>query len=339
MTRKLFFKERTLAEIKALNLKQVYSAGNLVRRILDLSNEDSLELRFPLIPGRFRAHTRNSTEASRKCYKHGDLITLSQPKTQGGAYESREIPLQVRKRDFDKLRTFKEEEINFLGYSFYPVQGRDTRKRVVPFAWLPEARRLFAYAENLAGGIEVRVYDDAERVDREGAEAVCKIPSRTKKKGRYRVKLSHVPVFINTEGNAIAYSLKSDFEISPEIRTYADIRYTWRDDRESIDRFVFYPQDIAAYMAVINNYAKQHKLGPITFSPIALISRKEAEFYKKLCNNVVIYDLSLQGRNKTRKLHVPEKSILIARSIKVLGHDETMFSDAIRDGKLRDYDW
>lgn len=335
MTRKTFFHERTPAEIRHIS-SPVYSARNLVRRILDLSPEEGIELRFPIIPGQFRAHASDSAEASRKCYKHGEYISLSQPKTQGDAFECKEIPLETRARDLSKLEEVREDSINTLGYSFRPVQGNDRRKRIVNFAWIMEAARLFAYAENNCGGVEVIPYSDSKKVSTEGAEVICKVPSRSKKKARYIVRLSHVPMSMNGAGIAIAHSLVSDFDRNPEHSTY-NMKYNWENDAEGSSVFTFYPHDMAAYFAVIKKSTTEHKLAPLTFSPIAIPSGLETDFYNRLGNNVLIYDPSLQGKEKTRKLHIAEKSILIARSIGRLGHDATMFWDAGRDGRIQDY--
>ena len=337
MTRKTYFQERTAAEIRHIS-SPAYSARNLVRRILDLSPNEGLELRFPLIPGEFRAHAADSAEASRKCYKHGEYISLSQPKTQGAALECKEIPLETRARDLSQLQGIREDSINVLGYSFRPVQGNDRRKRIVNFAWIMEAARLFAYAENNCGSIETTPYDHARKVSTEGAEVICKVPSRSKKKTRYTIRLSHVPMQMNGFGIAIAHSLVSDFDKSPEHSTY-NMKYNWERDAEGSSVFTFYPHDIAAYFATIRKNLAEHKLAPLTFSPIALPSKLEAEFYSKLGSNVLIYDPTLQAKDKTRKLHIAEKSILIARSIGRLGHDATMFWNPQRDGRLKDYSW
>jgi len=339
MARKSYFMERTATDIRGLNQKDIYHQRGLVRKILDLDpSEDGLTLKTRLTPGRFYRTTDDSSEASRKCYKHGDIISLSVPKTKEKALKSREIPLAVRDRDFSRLAAMKEEEINFIGYSFRPVQGTDRRKRFIPFAWLPEAVRLFSYAENLAGQIDIKSFTDAKRVSKEGATIVCSVPSRTKKKARYTIKLEHVPVFRSQENMAIILGLKSNFEVNPGHSIW-NIKYNREFDSEGSDIFTFYPQDIAAYISVAASYWRQHNLTPMDMNPFALPSRLEAEFYRKLCNNIIVFDPSLTSRNKLRKLHLDEKCILLGRSIKVLGHDESMFWDPARDGKLRDYEW
>lgn len=340
--RKSFFKERTAREIRELEPRQVFSPRKLTERILGLGDSEALELRFEIIPGEFKINTETHNEASRKCYKHGELIALSQPKTQREAYESRRIPLEIRAEDFSKLTSKREEEISYIGYSFYPVQGNDRRKRIIPFVWCLEGARLFAYSESLQSpmqkGIEVATYDNAEKVALEGAKIICRVPSRTKKSPRYEIRMENVPVINSEERKAIAWGLKSSSGRDPPNKFY-NMRYTWAEDREGSDVFAFYPQDIAAYIAIIKHYKKEHNLVPIEMSQFALPSKQEAEFYKRLCNNIVIFDPTLHSKNRLRKLHVAEKSILIARSISVLGHDNSMYWEPERDGKLKDYDW
>jgi len=335
--RKSFFRERSVAEIRKLELFQSYKQRGLVGKISDLENNEGLIIQARIIPGRFFSQESTGEDASRMCYKHGDLLALIQPRTRQDAYACRDIPLALRAKTFSQIND-KEAEINFVGYSFWPVQGNDRRRRVVPFVWLPEALRLFAYAENRAGSIEVKPYDDAARVKKEGATVMCNVPSRRKKLPRYHVKMAHVPVRGETERRAVVWSLRSDFEVPPEHRQWL-MKYNYEGDAEGSDVFTFYPHDIAAYIAIVRDYNKQHNLTPLEMNPFSLFSRLGADFHKKLCNNVLIYDPSVKGNGHLRKLHLAEKSILIGRAIKHFGHDEFAFWNPERDGKLRDYNW
>lgn len=342
MTKKSFFRERSAEQIQRMNLSVTSTTRGLAGKIRNLDSQEGIIIRTPIIPGRFYQFVESWEDASRKCYKHGDLVTLSQPRTQGAAFECREIPLAIRARDFSELNEMREQEINYVGYRFKPVQGNDGRWRVVPFVWAMEGARLFAYAENVAGEIKVEPYADAKKVQFEGADIVCSVPSRTKKKGRYLVRFKHVPVEGSTQRRAVCWSLCTEhLRQAPEHAEY-NIKYNYGDDAEGSDVFTFYPHDIAAYIAVIKHYNEKHNLTPIEMSPIALPSRKMADFYTRLGNNVLIYDPTLSSndnKDKLRKLHLAEKSILLARAIGVFGHDATMFWDPERDGRLRDYNW
>jgi hypothetical protein len=347
--RKAFFRDRTAWEIKGMKVKSVNTQRNLVKRIMDLDpNEDALELRVRVIP---HIHFRNVTtvaEAGRKLYKFGNLVPLSQPENLEIAYKSRKNPLDIRRGDFTDLERIDEIQNNFIGYSFRPVQGRDRRKRIVPFVWLLEAFKLFSYSETTGvdkktgkGSIVVEPYSDALRVANEGAKIVCKIPSRTQKKSRYVVRLENVPVRDNSYKRAIIWGVKSNFDQHPMHSNY-NLRFTWETGKEGSDVFTWYPHDIAAYIASAKKFRTDQVPGnivPLQMCPFPLISRLEGDFYRNLCNNVLIFDPTLKSKEKLRNLNIGEKSILISRSISVMGHDETMYWDASRDGKLKDYDW
>lgn len=346
MIRKSFFRERSVEEIQELSEQRVFNVRGLVRKILDLNPaSDALTLQTPILPLSALQRGIPWRVSARKYYKHGPLISLSQPQSLQIAYACREIPLKIRERDFNRLRERREEDVFFVGYSWYPVQGRDRLKRVVSFTWNLEAIRLFGYAENRTEGIKVKPYPDARKVSLEGANIVCEVPSRTKKMPRYKLLLKHVPVDGTTERRAVAWSLCSRYgseekEGTPPTYAMYDIRYRYEQDREGSEVFRFYPHDIAAYIAVIKEYNQQKNLTPLEMSPLALASQREAAYYTRLCNNVLIYDpTSHNFKGGMRKLYVAEKAVLIARSIAVLGHDETMYWEPTRDGLLKNYPW
>ncbi|MDO8460348.1 MAG: hypothetical protein Q7S74_04520 [Nanoarchaeota archaeon] len=348
MTKKSFFREKTLTELRDLRVRQANTERNLVDRIASLDvDSESIELRLRLIPGYFFINADNSAEASRKCLKHGEYLTLSHPKTQSDCNNSREIPLKIRSRDFEKLKELKEEQIDYVGYSVRPTWGDRTR-RVVPFTFLPEGVKLFTYAENKAGGIKVSSYDDAKRVQKEGANIVVEVPSRTVGQQRYRFRLNHVPVLRGAENLASVLLLKPSTihdEATKEPlrgRTPHDtfyMRYTWATDQEGSDVITYYPHDIASYLAIIKEeWTKNKNLTPMEMNPFALPSQHQATFYAKL-DNIIVYDPTLSSKHKLRKPHLAEKSILLARAIGKYGHDDFCFWDWERDGALKNYDW
>ncbi|MBI2451527.1 hypothetical protein HYV50_00445 [Candidatus Pacearchaeota archaeon] len=348
MGKKSFFREREIAKIKSLKRNRAYNQRNLIDIISGLDpNEEALEIRTMIIPGRFYRNAKDNREVSRKCLKHGDLIALTHPKTKTECRNCPEIPLQIRSRDFSLLQKMKEQDINFVGYSVQSSWG-DRIKRVFPFVFIPEGIRIFTYSENDTRGIEIEIYQDARKVATEGASVVVEIPSRTEKEKRYKFRLVNVPILRNAENLATVLTLRpavlQDEETGEPLKsrtlheTY-NIRYTSEEDIEKSNVINFYPHDIAAYMKIAGSEWKAHNLTPMTFNPFALPSKQAAKFYVKLGNNVLIYDSTLKRKDKLRKLHLAEKSILLARAIGKFGHNDFAFWDPERDGKLRDYDW
>ena len=348
MAKKSFFRERTPVEIKALNPKQILNPHGLVERIDDLNpSSEAIEIRTRLLPGRFYFGTQKQIEGSRKCSKHGAFLALANPKTQWECDSCHKIPLEMRARAFEKLRNMREENINFVGYSTQVSFG-DRKKRVFPFCIMPEGARIFAYSEQYEPGIVVQPYADAKRVEREGASVVVEVPSREEKLGRYKFKLIHVPVLRSNENLASVLQLRKAVIVDEEteeplkgttLHEDYNIKYTYEKDPEASEVVTSYPHDVAAYIAIIKHFNAKHNLTPIEMNPFALPSKHQVEFYKKLCNNVLVYDPTLTSKDKLRALHLAEKSVLLARAIGKYGNDDFAFWDGPRDGRLRDYDW
>jgi hypothetical protein len=347
--RKSFFRERTKKEILDLNTRRiVYTPKGLVDRIDCLHNDEALFIHTNLVPGRFSRNVKTMAEASRKFSKHGDLILLSHPTSKEKCSSSLEVPVEIRRRDFEKLRDMREENINFVGFSFQP-NWDDRKKRVVDFVSCPEALKLFSYSEHYSP-ISVEPYSDSRRVRQEGASVVLEVPSRTRKKSRYKFRLEHIPVE--------EYSpdlLSTALTIRPQVvyeegelkkgRTEHDIynlRYTYESERERSNVINLLHLDIAGYIAIMKHYALIKNTAPMEMNPFVIPSRHQARFYSLLTNNILIMDPSIEAKRpeqKYRKLHLAERSILLGRAIGRFGHDDFCFWDRERDGKLKDYSW
>lgn len=369
MSKKSFFEERTAEEIINLKIKTAYTNKDLVQRIEDLDKDEALEIRTAIIPGKFRTNNTGA-EASRKCYKHGSLIVLPQYQTLEETLLSYFIPLNFREQTFSELQKKKQLDINYVGYSWRPVFGRDRTKRVVPFVNISEGAKIFTYAENYSKykqknkftndieeklGIKVEAYPDAKKVMTEGASVVVEVPSRTAKKSRYKFAFLHVPFVPNNPKHKKNYNLATILSLQPallredetgdliigrtEHQNY-DIQYKFEQSREQSPVIRFSPQDIAGYLGIIKKQlTEDHNPTALNSNPFALPSKHQANFYGKLCNNVLIYDPTLSSKKKLRKLHLAEKSILLARAIGHFGHPDFSYWDPVRDGIFKNYVW
>lgn len=344
MVKKSFFKNKTPEEMRELfKVHRVYTSRNLVERIWNLDSEsESIELRTPIIPANFLVGLKSQAQASRKNYKHGLLIHLNQPNTREEAYNYPYTPLTARMKAFDEVfRNLREEEINFIGITWHPLQTRDRRWRIAPFDVSLEGTKIYNYAVNRTPGIEVKEYTEAEIIKREGGQILCKVPSRTKRKERYQINLMNIPVIQDREKNAIIWSIKSQYieGKEPERTTFLHhLRYELISGTKGSDVFVFGPHEIAAYLAIIKKcWQGLNNTVPLEMNPFPLPSKAWARFYDKLNNNIMIYDPTLSSKEKLRNLHLDEKCILLGRSIKVKGAYETAFWDPARDGHLKSY--
>ena len=73
-------------------------------------------------------------------------------------------------------------------------------------------------------------------------------------------------------------------------------------------------------------------------NPFAVFSKKGISLYEKFKNNLLVYDPSLESKDKLRWAHVAEISNLLSKAIGVFGHDEIAYWDFERDGSLRKYE-
>lgn len=341
--RKSFFEERDVNEIRGLSVRRVNTSRCLIDKIMDLDpSHDALQLDFRLLPGRFFRRDAKGSVAARKAYKHGDYLPLSHSRTLTEAIRDKRLPHQIREEDFLTLMGMNESDVNIMGYSFRPVQGSDRVKRVVPFAWILEGARLFAYAINeTAQKIEVKPYDDAERVQTEGAVVSVSVPSMTAGKQRYMIRVEGVPVVNNANRHAIWTTTKTSYAEGkePEHRFWS-FGYKYGSDREGSKSIIFYPHCFAAIMGVARHYMmNEDNTTPWDMNPLAKPSVKTANFYRVISNNILVFDPTLKAKIKLRKLYVPEKSIAIARFVVKFGPMDTMFWRAGVDPKLHEYDW
>ncbi len=347
MSKKSFFANRTVPQVKALDTREVYHQRGLVDKIECLNPESqAIILKAELIPRSFAPGAENSFEVARKFWKHGPYLVLSQPGTIEEALETQYHPLEIRRRDFDsKLRKSKsgkptqEEHIRFLGYSFRPIQGPDKVKRMVPFSRILDGARLFAYASQKAGGIEVRTYDDSARVETEGGVAIVRVPSTSEKKERYLMRVAGFPLFDNPEQFSIAWGFRTTGRNLPEHKVWT-FGYKFKEDTEQSNAVILDDKDVAAAYAIAAHYmVNGHNSVPWEMIPIAKPSESQVSFDFKLGNNVLVYDPTTSTKDHLRQLYMAERSILHGRRVALKGHDETMFWKAGRDSKLTDYVW
>jgi hypothetical protein len=347
MVGKSFFNKRTPAEMqKILEMKRVNWQTSLVDKIWNLNENQGLILMSPIIPGQFLGKTGSQAADSRKHYKWGEFLPINQPQSQEEALNCQpHIPLLGRMRAFDELSGVDERDINYLGISWRPVQGNDRRLRLVPFDSTIDAVSLLNYAHTLGTGIEVnfKYATDARIVQREGGQVICNVPSRTKRRQKYCVVLRHVPLIAGKEENAIILSLDTSFiGKEPERETFLhDLRYTYAPGKQTSDRVVFGPHEIAAYFEIIRKEWKKMKkidfVVPLRMNPFVLPSKEYYNYGQKLDNNLLIYDPTLQSKDKLRNAHLDEKCILLGRAISVKGPWKTAYWDSKRDGPLVRY--
>jgi hypothetical protein len=360
--RKRYFRERTISEKRRLELDDsiIQNAlnniqfGSLVLKIDKLQQNEGLIIP-PLLPDEFYISTKTPQAAGRKAFHHIGYIRLPRPKTLNETEKSGDTPLKMRQKAFSSLtkeigetpEIGRENNMFNLGYSYYPVQSGDTRRRVVPFVWLAEGARTFSYAYQLTHGIDIKIYEKAQRVEIEGATVRARVPSKRQKHPRYEFDLENVPIKRNQRNLATALRMKPAVAISEEgtplkgqmPHELYNIRYNYLGDREHSNLLTFYPHHIAGYLGIIFHEWSQESrnLTPLEMNPFAIPSKHQMEFYKRLNNNVLVFDKNSNAKNHLRSPYIAEKSVLLGRAIAVFGEYDFAFWDGVKDGRLRDY--
>lgn len=315
---KIFFHEPTAAAIKSYSSVRNISQ-DFIDNILDISDDEAVIIEGSLISKGF--------SSSRKFIKHGKEVKLKRYTSLEQIVKLRKTPVQLREEAFNNIQNNA-----YCGYSFKPFMAPDTRTRKVSLVECLEGIRIYCYANQQREGKPsisvVKSYKDSSGVEKDGADIVVKVPSRTKKMSRYNIKFMSVPVVDSRRKWGIAYGISSDHNCMH--KKYL-IRFKHKSDKETSRQFNFCAHEVAGYLAIIDHYHNKHKnLIPLQMSQFAIPTQYTVDFYKKLCNNSLI-----RIGSKVRKLNKAEKEILLWGLVYKQDHDSTFYATE----KVKDYNW
>jgi hypothetical protein len=320
MTDKPFFEEPTDKEIKDRNMVRGFN-GNLIRNILRLYEDQTGVIEVKLIPGDF--------DNARKFMKHGDDVKLQRFETLEEI--SREMPIVSRRRAFDKM-----DDKAHCCYSFKPVVGVDKKTRRVSLVECLEGAKIYGYVHQVPqiGGdpsISVKSYHEARGVEKDGAEIIMGVPSRTEKEGKHKFAFESVPVVSNDLMRAITYSLGTDHVCDHKRYMF---RFKSPEDRERSKVFDFCAHEVAGYLAIIDQFKNEEGNNvPLWMNQFAIPTQDTADFYDKLGFNCLI---KTPDEKRPRKLTGPEKEVLLWGLVHKHGHEDTFYADF---DSVKDYRW
>jgi hypothetical protein len=327
------FRERSVGEIRKLNVHEVDSPVGLVRKIVGLTSNEGVILSFSLFPEKENRGMK-SREVAKRFEAYAPEICVAQPETQLEAFNCQTLPLEYISQSIKrKLENIPEEEVFFPGYSFSPVQETKTdgRKRVFHLYDIWIGKRLFAFSFSQKNPMQVHDYSDVKVAATKGGNIeVVGIPSTEEERKPYTLTFNCVPVLNNVSKQAIVLSLKADFSEQPG-RRYHDKTYS--------RRLRFDPHEIAAYMRIMQEFFLQEPRNPIPFqmNPFLFPSRFLEDTARTIDNQVLIRDKNASKYGeKLRKPYLIEKSVLLMRAMKEFGVDACSWNFE-RDGKLSSY--
>ncbi|HVY01477.1 MAG TPA: hypothetical protein VHA12_01800 [Candidatus Nanoarchaeia archaeon] len=333
MTVKDYFKERTVSQMKQGSIVRFQTKRNLDDRIEDLAPEETGVIAVRLIPGEFMRHAKTEEEGARAWQKKGQYYAISQPKNETEARHQTTIPLTARQMAIQQIQRnvrLHPENSQIIGLSFHGITTEDGRKRNVGLVKVGRAHRILSYAANINKPIINHIYS-MPRVEEAGAIFLCSVPSRRKGIPDYHVKFENVPFFNGTDKRVLAWSMQSSYTSNPPMSSLADMNLS----ADLTHPIYSSPQEIAAYMAIIEDQLAKHNFTPLEMNVYPLFSRSQSDFARKLSSQVLVQDVSIKG--KLRKLYEAEQSWLLMQRAINKGHDETLYWDPSRDGKLSSY--
>ncbi|MBW2996186.1 hypothetical protein KY332_02680 [Candidatus Woesearchaeota archaeon] len=320
MVKKIFFKDPIRGNQVVSGKRLISASRNLVDRILDLESDEALVIQRDrdIIPGEY--------SDSKKFMKHGKEVKPKRTYTLREMVKQRKIPVKIREEAFETIKN-----PYFCGYSFVPA-GRDKVKRKVSLVACLEGNRIYCYAHQVRfTGIDVGQYDDARRVEIEGATVPVRVPSRTKGQRKHEFNLNSVAIEDTPDKYSIAYEIESEGHLCKH-KQYM-FRYRPKRGHEKSKIINICPHEIAAYMEAVDMYWNEDKnIIPLQMSQFVVPTQFFVDQYKKICRQIAF--------EKDGNLKVPnfaQKEILLWAIVQREGHDKTCF--ASEGTKVRRYNW
>ena len=320
MAKKSFFRRKTAEQImKDKELVRTETPLDLAGQVKRLSENQVLVIATNIMPMKYYPRSNGypalseRTYASAKFLKHGTEVKPKRDYTLDEIIENRKLPFQQRREAFEALRKYDSAQY-YSGYTVRPAtRTGDSRPRKFSLVQCVDGTELFAYTRNNAGGTEVKNYgtlEKASRVEKEGSRFEVRIPSRTKKKERYKVEMNHVATVDSPEKYAIANNLRSTHTC--DYLNYKDIRYKFATDRESSDIINICAHEVAAYLAVIDKMKNEDfNLVPLQMSWIAIPTQHTIDALKKARNQVLVEYVNEKGKKCHAPLNQGEQEIFL----------------------------
>jgi hypothetical protein len=335
MAKKQFFKRKTAEQIiKDKEIIRTETPLAIAEQVEKLSENQVLVIASNIIPRKYYPQSKGyaalseRTYASAKFLKHGTEVKPKRDYTLEEIIANRKLPFQQRKEAFEALRRYDSAQY-YSGYTIRPAtRTGDSRPRKFSLVQCVDGTQLFVYTRNNAGGTEVKNYgtlEKAAKVEKEGSRFEIRIPSRTKKKERYKVEMNSVATIDSPEKYAIANNLKSTHTC--DYLNYKDMRYKFATDKESSDIINICAHEIAAYLAIIDKMKNEDfNLIPLQMSWIALPTQYTVDALKKARNSVVVEYVNEKGKKSYAPLNQGEQEIFLWSLTHKQGHDKCWFA-------------
>lgn len=319
MTKKEFFKETSLAEIRSKKFVPFETPECNWENLEDIAGTDYFTILWAPISG--------NKDDQDKFLRHGDKLNLKREYTKENAFKG-EMPSKLIQRAFDKIGHI------YSGYTIKPYWETDKRLRVIPLTSCVNAGKIFS---SMPEEIKITPYANSKRVDMDGARILAKVPSTTIEEPDYTFEFNSVPIKNNANKNSLWRQISSDHTCGHS--RHQETGYNLVESGKAYNYKFFCQHEIAAYFAAIEHFVKEGNRIPLEMNPFVIPTLRTARFNVALENNVLLEDNTIVGEDKLRKPKLADKEIFNWMRVYYLGWDETFNAKNSRDGKLRDYKW
>ena len=338
--RKPFFRERTVAQIRAMKPEILASRNFEFPDSSEMeSGKKAIIIDFPegksSIPAGYvkPRDTKLSQPAARYFNDPKRYFSLDLPRSRDEALSSRATPVIIFERGWIN-RTEREN----LGGSWYPLIGTDTVQRIVPNISVFEALRIRNYFTKFEPSSndkkEIRYFDPKKISLDRGAEALVRVPSREEGAEPYFLHYNHLPIFKTPNARAFVWSMFVTAAEGSRGEPMSEVaRINFRDS------FNWDSHKIAGYLGIVFDQLKEGNSFPFQMCPFPIPSRRGAQIYDFINNNLLIRDRGLDGKIVTRKPYVPERCSLLNLADEKEGYGAISTWNHTRDGPISDYQW
>ncbi|MBU0930130.1 MAG: hypothetical protein KJ623_03585 [Nanoarchaeota archaeon] len=320
MNKSQYFRKPTAKEITK-GKSALEADSNLINAIESLKEDQFLRIKREL----------HSFEKPKKFIRHAPDLKIVMPSTIREHIEARKTPVIYR------LETMKDiKDPYYACYSHVPLRTNDRTTRRISLVNCVDGAQLYAYMQNNSAGAKVLDFDESLKAEKEGAQVIVSIPSRTPKQSNHKIKFISFPVTDNENKYAIAYSLRTEGHDCMDkliTNTSFNLPYFKKDSH-----FVsFCDHEIAAYLHLIDYFHNEKKnVTPYQMSLFAIPTNKIIELKKDLENKVVIEKPNKEGLLMDYPLTESEKELFYWAAVNKYGPEKTFYRKNTKDGLLKD---
>ena len=337
------FVERSVSQIRRMKPFVIPYEEFSIKQVIQLPRDKSILIDCSTGPGfigeRFkRTRDKNLNKAAMRYYRDTEAyVKVTTPQSREQAISDKLEPRALFHAFASEAFEGFSAPMN-IGMSYYPIIGTDRRLRLMSLVSIAEGTRIASHSFRLERGdeegINVAPYERGREAYEEGAAVLVQVPSTDLKGRPYVFQFRHVPTLDTDTRWAQIWSLNAESAEGSRgepMHTIGTIDFK--------DVFRWNSHKIAGYLGIARNQLRNGNSIPLDMCPFPILSRRGAEVYDKIINNVLIKDRLPNGRLAVHKPYLVQKCEMLGSDIDLEGYQQTFSWNSKRDGPIKNYDW